>query len=291
MKVVELEGCHWSAIGETAFSGTALRLFRGLDRLFVRLASAVGAQEIAVPSFISVVDLARVDYFRAFPHQVGFPITLESSEANLRAFAAGCDPDAGGALRLTGTDAVRAALTPAACYHLYPLLQQRELPVSRFFTTRARCYRKETTYVPLQRQWAFSMREIVSIGSESDVRTFLDVFRARLEAICAEIWLPIAFEPATDPFFDPSHSPRWVLQKVEPVKTELVYGGELAIGSINFHQDFFGRAFGIRCGGSDAFSGCVAFGVERWMHAIADRFGPRAQDWPLLLEAGVDAVG
>ena len=123
MKVVELAGCQWFENGQTAFSGPALRLFRGLDRLFLSWASSLDALEIAVPSFIAASDLARVDYFRAFPHQVSFPITLEASDANLRAFAADCDPDPNGALRLTRTDAVNAVLTPAACYHLYVLLR------------------------------------------------------------------------------------------------------------------------------------------------------------------------
>ena len=67
---------------------------------------------------------------------------------------------------------------------------------------------------------------------------------------------------------------------VDPVKTEMVFSGELAIGSINSHRSFFGETFGISRGDSPAFSGCVAFGLERWLYALLARFGPDPQRWP-----------
>jgi hypothetical protein len=66
------------------------------------------------------------------------------------------------------------------------------------------------------------------------------------------------------------------------VKTEMVFGGSLAIGSVNLHRDYFGEAFEIRREGRDAWSGCIAFGVERWLHAILTRFGPEPAGWPAL---------
>jgi hypothetical protein len=61
----------------------------------------------------------------------------------------------------------------------------------------------------------------------------------------------------------------------------MVFREGLAIGSVNFHRNYFGEAFGISREGKEAFSGCVAFGIERWIYAWLTRFGPRAKDWPL----------
>src|SRR5438874_9913215 len=36
---------------------------------------------------------------------------------------------------------------------------------SVYVTTRAACFRRESYYRPLQRQWSFSMREIVCLGT------------------------------------------------------------------------------------------------------------------------------
>jgi hypothetical protein len=70
------------------------------------------------------------------------------------------------------------------------------------------------------------------------------------------------------------------MQKVNPTKKELVFGGDLAIGSVNLHQDHFGATYEISRGGQDAFSGCVAFGLERWLYAVTHTFGPDPDGWP-----------
>ena len=38
-------------------------------------------------------------------------------------------------------------------------------------------------------------------------------------------------------------------------------------------HDHFGRAFEIRRGAETARSGCIAFGMERWLYALMQRFG------------------
>ena len=124
------------------------------------------------------------------------------------------------------------------------------------------------------------MREIVCIGSADEVECFLETTRARVAAFFARIGLPIAWVHATDPFFNPTRNPKYVAQKLEPVKTEMVFGEDLAIGSVNFHRNYLGEAFDIRRGDGCAFSGCVAFGLERWLYALTSHFGPEPADWP-----------
>jgi hypothetical protein len=71
------------------------------------------------------------------------------------------------------------------------------------------------------------------------------------------------------------------MQRLQPNKQELVFDQRLAIGSANNHRNYFGEAFDIRVNGELAHSACVAFGVERWVAAILDQFGPHCGDWPL----------
>ena len=96
------------------------------------------------------------------------------------------------------------------------------------------------------------------------------------------IGLPICWQPACDPFFNPSKSAKYLAQRLDPVKTEMVVGDDLAIGSVNFHRNYFGEAFGITRAGDDAFSGCVAFGIDRWIRAFIASFGPDEGSWPAL---------
>lgn len=131
------------------------------------------------------------------------------------------------------------------------------------------------------------MREIVCICTAEEVKGFLATNREVISRFCDDLQLPVRWEHATDPFFNPSRNANHLMQKLDPLKTELVFQNRLAIASINFHQDHFGDAFGIQRDGTAAFSGCVAFGVDRWLYARLTGFGPDESNWPDLVTRGL----
>ncbi len=238
--VRSLPGYRWDESGQSVLSGALLDLYRRIDNMFLRWAGDCQAPEFFFPTFISAHELGNLDYFRSFPN----------------------------------------VLTPAACYHFYVLFQGQTLEEPRYVTTRATCFRRENHYLPLERQWNFSMREIVCIGSSDEVKSFLARYREKVDAFFRSVNLPIQWDAATDPFFNPSRNPKFLAQRLDPVKTEMVFKTGLAIGSVNFHRNYFGEAFQISREGQDAFSGCVAFGIERWIFAFINHFGPNPEDWP-----------
>ena len=124
------------------------------------------------------------------------------------------------------------------------------------------------------------MREVVCLGTAEEVKEFLARYQATVDRFFKSIGLPVEWKNATDPFFNPSRNPKYILQKLDPVKTEMVFADRLAIGSINFHRNYFGEAFEISRDGREAFSGCVAFGIERWIYALLSHFGLSESDWP-----------
>ena len=272
-------GLRWLDNGQAVLSGELLVLADRLDHAFARVAAQCGAQDHRFGAFVSAADLQRVDYFGSFPHLATFAASLDPDEANLAAFAAGDPVAADGAVRLTKLEPVRDVLTPAACYHVYPYLAGAEMDEPHYVTTRNTCYRRESHYQPLRRQWAFTMREVVCLGTAAEVGALLERTRALVDALAAALALPVAWETATDPFFQPSRNPAYLAQRVNPTKHELVVGG-LAIASANLHQDHFGAAFGIMRDGTPAFSGCVAFGIERWLHAVITVHGDDPAGWP-----------
>jgi seryl-tRNA synthetase len=271
---------RWYESGQSSLSGSLLELYRRIDNMLVRWAAECQAEEFFFPTFISAQELAKLDYFRSFPHLVTFPAVLDMDDANLKRFVDGNPMDAQGCVHLTSLDSIRNVLTPAACYHFYILFQGETLQQPRYVTTRATCFRRETHYLPLERQWNFSMREIVCIGSSDEVKAFLARYQQKVDQFFKRLLLPVAWEAATDPFFNPSRNPKYLAQRLDPVKTEMVFRTGLAIGSVNFHRNYFGEAFQIKRDGQDAFSGCVAFGVERWIFAFINHFGPNQADWP-----------
>lgn len=274
--------------GRVALRGPALAFVQALDHRFRRLASHWNAVEYAFPSMLPAAALDRLDYFRSFPQLATFPVTLDAEDENLAAFCEG-EPVRDAELCLTKMAPLRHVLTPAACYHVYLDQQGAALDAPARFTTIATCFRRETHYLPLRRQWSFSMREIVCLGTAGEVREFLDGAREQAVALLDEIQISVSWQGAADPFFRPASNPQYLMQKLEPVKTEMVFGGELAIGSVNFHHAHFGESFSIRRGSAAANSGCIAFGLERWLAAVIAVHGMDWRSWPLM--NGMEALG
>lgn len=283
-QVCACPGHFWQDRGLSSLTGPALELYRALDAVFCRLAAECDAVDHTFPTFLPTSMLGRLDYFHSFPHLATFATVLECDDGNLDDFRSnhGLQPD--GSVALTKTAPIQDVLTPAGCYHFYRLYEGRSLDAPLYLTTLASCHRRESHYVPLERQWNFGMREIVCIGTSDEVMAFLDFYRARVAELCAALDLPVKQEDASDPFFRPTQNARWVAQRLEPLKTEFVFDGYLASASANFHRDFFGETFNIRRNDEPAYSGCVAFGIERWIRMIISRWGADPQGWPSLPE-------
>ncbi len=277
-------GLSWSPNGQSTLSGPLLELSDRLDRRFVNMAGLWGAEELRFPTFIAASDLERIDYFRSFPHLATFPACLDADEANLARFTEGDPVAADGRLQLSDLAPVRDVLTPAACYHLYAHHRDLSFDGPRWFTTRSSCFRREDHYSPLERQWSFTMREIVFMGTAAEASKFLEEATGAVDALVGALGLQLRWAMATDPFFQPSTNPQYLMQRIDPTKHELLFEGRLAIASRNLHHDHFGRAFSIDRDGEPVHTACMAFGIERWLAAFIRQFGPDHARWPAVGE-------
>jgi seryl-tRNA synthetase len=266
--------------GLGTFGPELVQLAAALDDRFVRFAGAWQAAAMAYPPLMRVRDLDRVDYFRNFPHLVTLTSRLEPG--CLPRYAEQAEP-------VTTVPAAHATasayvLPSAACYHVYFHLRDQTLSAPHYVTTAAQCFRNEDEWAGLARLWAFRMREIVCLGPAAAVNGFLTAMKDTVQRFLAAIELPCELKVATDPFYDRRGS-RALLQVLAPVKYEFIHDGSVAIASANFHRNFFGERCNIRTAdGAFAFSGCVAFGIERWMHALLSHCGGSAQRARSLVE-------
>jgi hypothetical protein len=185
-----------------------------------------------------------------------------------------------GAAVLGRTAPVTDLLTPAACYHLYAAHAGETLAAPLYLGTQNTCFRAESSYLPLRRQWSFTMREVVCLGTPAEVAGFVATARDVLDRFAELVDLPLDWLPATDRFFRPRQSPGYLSQRLHATKHEATYAGSLAVGSVNQHGDHFGGLFGITRAGAPAASACLAFGIERWLFALVDRHGPDPAYWP-----------
>ena len=265
-----------------SLSGPLHALAGRLDAAFLEIARAFSAEPRHHLPLVPVEVMRRVDYFSSFPHLVMWPSAADRSDESLHGFRAANAAETPGPLALPKkVEPVDVVLAPAACYAVYPTLQG-ESAAARAVTLCGTCFRAEDTYQPLRRQRVFRMREIVLAGTLAEVRSFLDRGREAVQALTARLGLEVEVATATDPFFDPARSSRFLHQKLFPTKHELVFGGDLAIVSFNHHRAFFGEAFGIRSPEGPAQTACIAFGLERWVYSVIRTHGPDPGAWARL---------
>jgi hypothetical protein len=141
----------------------------------------------------------------------------------------------------------------------------------------------------LRRLWDFTMREVVFLGSRDDVLEK----RARSMEMMAEFMethrLAGEIRTASDPFFvAPDAVSKTYFQLSSDSKLEvsllLPDGERSAVGSHNYHSDFFGRAFQTEIAGAGPMhSVCVAFGLERWVYAFLRQHGSDPAAWPEIM--------
>lgn len=257
--------------GLVTLGPAGIRLRAALEDLFVGLASETAALPVQYPPLMRVPDLDRIGYFQKFPHLGLFVSGLTTTAIESRAQAA---PN--GAIDTVPRDELtdaRYAVPSAACYNVYLSLAGSTLGEAQRVTTVATCARREREYRELRRLLCFSMREIVCVGDQEEVLAHLSHYRQRTADLLSRIGLPVTRETATDPFFDPNGA-QALSQKLFPVKEEFLHDGSLAIASVNFHRNFFGEHYRISLrDGSPAFTGCMAFGIERWISALTSHFG------------------
>ena len=283
--VLRERGELWQvAPGLIGLRGAPLTIFHVLEESIGQLARCEGAEEWRLPCGIPLETLARAEYFASFPQWLTVASHLTDDDATLERIASGASPAeaARSALAPAG-----AALPPALCYHTYSALAGRTLAADTpvLMTAQGTCWRHEGgRLLPLERGWAFTMREIVCVGDAGDVEIFRERGMRRAAALADALGLDAELALATDPFFAPTARGKALLQRVKALKHELLLpiggGRAIAASSFNNHETFFGEAFDIRLpDGSPASSACVAFGLERWLLAVLARHGTDPRAW------------
>ena len=111
-------------------------------------------------------------------------------------------------------------------------------------------------------------------------------------ALAARLGLETELVLATDPFFAPTARGRAALQRIKGLKHELVVSiprrppaGDRVVQR---SRAFFGESFEISLPmAAPASSGCVAFGIERWLLAVLVTHGIDPTDWPHCRSGGL----
>jgi seryl-tRNA synthetase len=290
------EGVYMAGRGQVMLEGVPLQLFRYFDSALAELEKNWTTQELLTPTLIPADVLAKCDYFRSFPNTVTFACHLEPEAAVINRFRARHEHKTTvdhEALADMGTP--EACLAPAVCYHVYHRNQGLTLPMEGIaYSVRGKCFRYESSNMrELTRLWDFTMRELVFLGTSDYVLEERERCVQIIGEFLDELGLAAEIRTASDPFYiAPDASSKTYFQLTAETKYELSavlpHEERLAIGSLNYHTDFFGRAFDITVDGAGpAFSSCIGFGLERFVCAFLAQHGNDPSDWPEQVRASV----
>lgn len=272
------------------------RLIAFFEKEFLELAFSFNARPYRFPTLVPGALLERVNYFHAFPHSLSFATHLREDLDVIQEFSknAHCQHD-GLNTSMESFSKIQTLLSPAVCYHLYFSLADSRLTEDHIAATAVgNCFRYESSNLnSLERLWNFTMREIIFIGSKDYVLEQRELGRQKMAKKLEAIGMAYKVESANDPFFIGEYK-QAAFQNAFHLKYEIrallpYKHSTLAVGSYNYHQDFFGRQLNIQQkDGTSIHTGCLAFGLERIAFAFLSQFGLDKENWPSYVKERIE---
>jgi seryl-tRNA synthetase len=275
--------------GFYSFQGDFLRVLQGLNAATLAMARELGAVEQEHPAVWPVRLFKMIDYFHEFPQQMILCAPVKDDFGSRSMFSKLFRKDQG--FETVPMDSLMAessyGLQPAVCDCCYYTLEGSRSHRDTYYTTANKVFRNERSATDrLDRLTNFTVRDIMFVGAESWVLEARQGLIERLSRFIEALGVHARIETANDPFFANESAMKTVFQNAHRLKYELLahvphLERDIAVGSINLHTDFFGKAFDIRMhDGAVAHSGCIGVGMERMTYALFCQLGPDVAAWP-----------
>ncbi len=220
-------------------------------------------KEIHIPALIDGEVLRKCDYFKSFPNHLTVAGVANKNKLNDIILKQLIDNNS--------LKTIDMYFTPAACIHVYPMFENKVID-NECITTRARVYRYENgNFYKMVRLWDFTVREIVFIGNKDYVMNKLNTIEMRALEYARTFFKSSRFNIANDHFYPSEENKiKQKIQKANKMKKELLVTidkSDIAIASINYHGTHFSKAFNFDKD-SNIVTGCIGFGLERWVQLL-----------------------
>ncbi|WP_152656275.1 hypothetical protein [Oceanobacillus sp. CFH 90083] len=248
-----------------------------LDSFFHEIAEKYGAKIREFPITLDFNNLIKNKYHFHFPQHIYSLSTFKRDKKVIETFKkSGLDfPDN------EDLEQEKSILRPCLCYHAYQELENF-VGSHAIYTSSGKCFRNEVpTFLNHFRHNEFFMREIIFVGSSEFTQQLRNEMIEEIWGIFCEIGMPGCIKNAEDPFFLNDDILKQHYQLLTNAKFELLYvsstGVEVAITSFNYLEDYLCRQYNIYNNGKEEFlhSGCIAFGLDRWVTALFELFGEK----------------
>lgn len=273
--------------GIIGLSGSAVKLFDYFDDVFRRFAGELGAVTEKYPVLLPLSTLKDTGYLKTSPQYNIFCSPMIENMDKLEEVGMGKNYN-------NYAGEIANALSPSACFHVYERYRNKVLQEEKTVTLLQSVFRNEGRFNwnEFGRLKDYHVREIVFIGSDGYVE---DSKKRLMKMTCdfmRELDMSGEIISASDAFIIPQMQLYKSLQIKNKVKYEarLNYSDEkqMAAASFNLHGSTFTYPFNIKVANVDnAVTGCVGYGIERWVLCFLCRFGVDEKNWPGTVVSGM----
>lgn len=179
------------------------------------------------------------------------------------------------------------SLSPSACFHVYEKYRGQTMPQNSVITLNQSVFRNEgrLNWEEFGRLRDYHVREIVFLGTQEFVEQTRENIREEVMTFIRKMNMDAYITVAADAFIMPKMIKYKKYQKMEKSKYEVRVSYDkdhtLAAASLNLHGTAFTSPFHIKVKGVDnPVSGCVGFGIERWILVFLAQYGTDSACWP-----------
>ncbi|MBY9080767.1 hypothetical protein KIH86_13490 [Paenibacillus sp. HN-1] len=272
--------------GLIALRGEAIELLEYLDKRFKQIALEMSAIETQYPTLLPLGAMRRTGYLRTSPQYSMFVSHPTENVDDLM----GLSKEAEEGRIKNAISEPHLVLSPAACFHCYMDLEHSQLEKPSIYTFRQKVFRHEgrMNWDSFGRLRDYHVREIVFFGDEQFVREHRSLALEKVKQLAEELKLIVRGSVTCDPFVVPSMQKFKKIQLEEESKIEfqLAYGADqyLAGASFNLHGTAFTNPFEIAVKEIDQpVTGCIGFGLERWVLCFMAQHGTDPGQWKEIL--------
>lgn len=270
--------------GLVSLGKEAVYLFDYFDIIFRNIALKLGAREEKYPVLLGIDTMNFTGYYRRTPQYTMFcsDVTEDFSELEKMSKATFIKNNIDEVVKSPGF-----SLSPSACFHVYEKYKNKELDNGTIITLNQNVFRNEgrLNWDEFGRLRDYHVREIVFFGSEKYVEEIREKTTKEIMQTINRLGIDAFISIAADAFIMPKMIKYKKYQIMERSKYEVrmsyEYGRTIAVASLNLHGTAFTDSFKITVQGEEnPVSGCIGFGIERWIMAFLAQYGTDVVKWP-----------
>lgn len=271
---------------QIGFGEKGMFLYDYFDGMFKKMALKRNAIQKRYPVLLNVNSYLQTGYVKKSPQYAMFCSSVNDDLADVESLSDRIK-EGSGKNNLKEPD---YALSPSACFHTYIEYQDCTLDENTLVTFNQNVFRNEgrLNYKEKGRLMDYNVREIVMIGSNEYVIKIRDEILADSKEFMISLGIDGNIALATDSFILPKMQIYKKMQKIDKSKYEMHLSvsedKEISTASYNYHGHAFTDPFNINVANlEDTVTGCIGFGIQRWIVAFISQFGWDESNWPQIV--------